>query len=107
MDYIKISKTLIPDIETQNPYNLKTLQFPTLKGIVRMNSNGDHIKGFVNFSDLLQPSDRSLFPTKIDPNDPANIQFTSGTTGRPKAATLSHHNILNNAYLIGNKCRYT
>ena len=58
----------------------------------------DDVPGFASKSEFDRRSDIS---SELDPNDAINIQFTSGTTGQPKGATLSHRNILNNGWFVG------
>jgi fatty-acyl-CoA synthase len=73
---------------------------PVLERVVFLDS-GD-------WEELLAEGDGAVsLPAQLQFDDPINIQYTSGTTGFPKGATLTHHNILNNGFFIGETCRYS
>jgi fatty-acyl-CoA synthase len=110
-DYLGMLRTLIPELDTCPPGVLKNERLPDLRWIIRLGSELTH--GCLNFEELLQRGEEShhrrlaTLGVDIQPDDDANIQFTSGTTGQPKGATLSHNNILNNGYFVGRAMHLT
>lgn len=104
-NYINILYDLLPTLSTVKPGELNEAKFPELKTLICLGD--DKHPGFINFSEIAELAraqhHRQIteLEHKLQFDDPINIQFTSGTTGAPKAATLTHHNIVNNAYFVG------
>ncbi|MFK7996561.1 MAG: AMP-binding protein [Granulosicoccus sp.] len=105
-DYLSILKKVAPELDhsqaTTTSSELYLHAMPSLKHIVVL-AEGEIPNGCISWDTLLQlagPAHYQRLDTltaQLDPDDAINIQFTSGTTGSPKGATLSHYNIVNNA----------
>jgi fatty-acyl-CoA synthase len=110
-DYIGMVQTLAPELETSEPGRIHAQRLPHLRWVIRMGRQ--KTPGMFNYEDLLSwggPAQKARLPelaAVLNPDDAINIQFTSGTTGNPKGATLSHHNILNNALCVAQAMKLT
>ena len=110
-DYIGMLETLAPELATAEPGQLQAAKLPELRTVIRLGE--DKSPGMLNFADVAARADdearRRLdaITAALEPNEAINIQFTSGTTGFPKGATLTHRNILNNGFFVAEAMRFT
>ena len=110
-DYEGMITELCPELAEDFAGALNNEKFPNLKAVISMTSSD--LAGIYDWTDFLglasnkNDEELNVRQSNQDMDDAINIQYTSGTTGFPKGATLSHHNILNNGYFVASAMNFT
>jgi fatty-acyl-CoA synthase len=110
-DYFAMLKGLIPELGDTPAGLLVSARFPSLRLLVQIGST--EVPGCLSFEGIkdvghaLDATALSSVRKSLDPDEPCNIQFTSGTTGLAKGATLTHFNVVNNGFFVGEGMRLT
>jgi fatty-acyl-CoA synthase len=114
-DYVALLREVAPELDSAPPGHLRSRRLPALRHAILLgdDAEGDGSPGAWRFDDIADCRDPgaharlAAMQPLLDPHDAINIQFTSGTTGSPKGATLTHHNVVNNGFFIGERLRFT
>ena len=110
-DYVSTLRSICPELENSEAGELSSEKLPYLKNLIFIGEGAP--RGMFCWSDLADVGQRvpvqdlKAREAALDCDDPVNIQYTSGTTGVPKGALLSHHNIVNNGLLVGGSMKIT
>ncbi len=110
-DYLAMLRQLMPELPDCAPGRLRSTRLPELRWVIGLGgASGDGVLAFERIADRAGAAEREQLRRlahTLQFDDPVNIQFTSGTTGTPKAATLTHHNVLNNARFVARRMNLT
>jgi fatty-acyl-CoA synthase len=110
-DYVGTVYDLVPELKTQERGRLKSETFPHLKRVIFLGI--EKHRGMYSMSEvqalsvMTAPEDYEARQAALSPHDVVNMQYTSGTTGFPKGVQLTHYNIGNNGYWIGENQQFT
>src|SRR3954451_18643596 len=110
-DYIGMLNQLAPELADAAPGKLDATRLPRLR--LAINIGGDSVPGMLRFEDVydlggdVERERIAALAETLHFADPINTQSTSGTTGFPKGATLTHHSILNNGFFLGEAMKFT
>ncbi|KUZ05030.1 AMP-binding protein, partial [Burkholderia diffusa] len=110
--YVEMLQAIAPELASATPGDLHAARVPSLRTVVSMGEVAP--AGMFRFADVMARGRDTLDVARLDAigatlaaTDPINIQFTSGTTGSPKGATLTHRNVVNNARSIAMAMRFS
>ena len=110
-DYAAMLSSLVPELDSAEPGDLRCAAFPELRLLVQVGAA--RRRGTLSFEDLMtagrdaDDDQMALIRQNLDADQVFNIQFNSATTGSPKGATLTHFNIVNNGFFVGEGMRLT
>ena len=117
-DYAAMLNEVVPELKDSNPGELRSSQFPYLRNVIRIPPHGDGADaetpaGMWAWDEMVakhsevSPEQLAARQSECLPDDPINIQYTSGTTGSPKGAMLTHHNLVSNGLYVGDAIELT
>ena len=109
-EYLDMFYKIFPEAKNQESGHLRSYKFPKLKNAIVLGKEGKSglytPQDVLNYGKEVSNEEFEQRESELDPDDIINIQYTSGTTGFPKGACLTHHGIVNNAYFVGENMNF-